>query len=66
MKWSIPAMSFLWFVAGGVVGIAAHSPQRSALPTVWVDSSVVPALRDATKGLACMSAFGTSATSDNV
>ena len=27
MKWSIPAMSFLWFVAGGVVGIAAHSPQ---------------------------------------
>ena len=26
MKWSIPAMSFMWFVAG-VVGTAAHSPQ---------------------------------------
>jgi uncharacterized protein (DUF1330 family) len=27
MKWSIPAMSFMWFVAGAVAGIAAHSPQ---------------------------------------
>src|SRR5262249_21768363 len=32
MKWSVPAMSFMWFVAGAVAGIAAHSlqPLRAA------------------------------------
>ena len=27
MKWSIPAMTFIWFVARVVVGMAPHSTQ---------------------------------------
>ena len=48
MKWSIPAMSFSWFVAGVVVGIAAHSPQplraadRLAVYTVYEANVIDP------------------------
>ena len=44
MKWSIPAMSFIWFVAGVVVGMAAHSPQplRAATGTVYEANVIDP------------------------